>query len=161
LERIPLGTSYEEIHLIIGDKLKSMEYAIVRDTNRAPPKQELVIDAGGPGPPMVDRLRRTLKGLQITPVIITGGKGENGLANGYTSVPRRTIITRLVQMISTQMLRCPESLSGFNEFREELLHLSGTTTHPQGRQMHDDLVMSTGLAAWAALRDFPELYPTF
>ena len=68
LERVPLGTCYEDIHLIIADKIDILEKRITEDTNRAAPTCELIIDAGGPGPPMVDRLRRTLKSsIAITP----------------------------------------------------------------------------------------------
>lgn len=160
LERVPLGTCYEEIHLIIADKLNVLEQRILADSWRAIPDRELIIDAGGPGPPMVDRLRRTLKGaIKITPVIITGGKGENTLTGGYTGIPRRTIVTQLIQMISCQTIRCPRELVGWPEFMAEMLELSGESTQPQSEAAHDDLVMSTGLAAWAAVRDIPELRP--
>lgn len=160
LERVPLGTSYEDIHLIIAEKLKLLERRITADTNRAAPARELIIDAGGPGPPMVDRLRRTLQGsIKITPVIITGGKGENSLTGGYTGIPRRTIVTQLIQMISCQTIRCPKDLIGWKEFMTEMLELNGESTQPQSNKSHDDLVMSTGLAAWAAIRDIPELRP--
>jgi hypothetical protein len=160
LERVPLGTSYEDIHLIIADKLDLLERRIAADTNRPLPARELIIDAGGPGPPMVDRLRRTLKGaIRITPVIITGGKGENSLTGGYVGVPRRTLVTQLIQMISCQTIRCPRELIGWKEFAAEMLELSGDRTQPESPNSHDDLVMSTGLAAWAAIRDTPELRP--
>ncbi len=160
LERVPLGTSYEHVHLIIAEKLKILERRVSADTNRAAPARELIIDAGGPGPPMVDRLRRELKGsTRITPVIITAGKGENSLTGGYTGIPRRTLVTQLIQMISCQTIRCPRELAGWNEFMEEMLEISGESTQPESRKSHDDLVMSTALAAWAAIRDIPELRP--
>ena len=160
LERVPLGTCYEDIHLIIADKIDILEKRITEDTNRAAPTCELIIDAGGPGPPMVDRLRRTLKSsIAITPVIITGGKGVNSLIGGYVGIPRRTIVTRLIQMISCQTIRCPKDLIGWKEFMGEMLELSGESTQPESGGAHDDLVMSTGLAAWAAIRDTPELIP--
>ena len=109
---------------------------------------------------MVDRLRRALKGSTlITPVIITGGKGKNSLTGGYVGIPRRTLVTQLIQMISCQTLRCPRELAGWNEFMEEMLEISADSTQPESRKSHDDLVMSTALAAWAAIRDIPELRP--
>jgi hypothetical protein len=42
---------------------------------------------------------------------------------------------------------------------EELLELDGLTTHPVSAAGHDDLVISVGLGAWAALRAVPELVP--
>ena len=160
LQRVLLGTSYEYVHLIIAEKLKILERRVSADINRAAPARELIIDAGGPGPPMADRLRRTLKGSTlITPVIITGGKGENSLTGSYVGIPRRTLVTQLIQMISCQTLRCPRELAGWNEFMEEMLEISGDSTQPESRKSHDDLVMSTALAAWAAIRDIPELRP--
>jgi len=160
LERVTLGTSYEEVHLILAEKLNALEQRISQETNRAIPGRDLIIDAGGPGPPIVDRVRRELKGeVRITPVIVTGGKGENSLSNGYVGIPRRTLITRLVQMISGRILRCPANLTGWKEFREELLNLSGESTQPHDANTHDDLVMATALAVSVAIRDVPELIP--
>lgn len=159
LERVPLGTSYEDIHEIVAAKWRVLQDRIAAETLRAIPSRELIVDAGGPGPPMVDRLRRTLRGVRVTPVIITAGKGENSLTGGYTGIPRRTLVTRLIQMISCQTIRCPAGLAGWKDFVDELLDLSGDSTQPENGKSHDDLVMSTSLAAWAALRDTPALKP--
>lgn len=160
LERVPLGTSYEDIHNIVAGKLRELEVRFRIETRREVPAKELILDAGGPGPPMVDRLRRTLRdGTRITPVLITGGKGENTLSGGYTGIPRRTLLTRLLQMISAQTLRCPAGLSNWEEFMGEFLELSGGTTQPETGKTHDDLVLSTALAAWAASRDVRQLIP--
>lgn len=160
LERVPLGLTYELIHEIVAEKLQILEERIVKETNRAAPAQELIIDAGGPGPPMVDRLRRSLKKtVTITPVIITGGKGENSLTNGYVGIPRRSILTRLVHMINAQILRCPVNLEGWDEFAREFCEISADSSHPASARSHDDMVMSTGLAAWVAARNVPELIP--
>jgi hypothetical protein len=160
LERVPLGTSYETIHVIVAEKLKTLEARIVGETNSPAPSQELIVDAGGPGPPVVDRLRRTLKpSTRITPVMITSGEQENSLKDGYRGIPRRSLVTSLIQMISTRNLRCPPNLTGWREFKDEMLELSGERCQPARHDVHDDLVMSTALAAWAALRDTPELQP--
>ncbi len=44
-------------------------------------------------------------------------------------------------------------------FVNELVELSGDTTHPAGGAMHDDLVMAVALAVYAAVRDTPSLLP--
>jgi hypothetical protein len=160
LERVPLGVSYEEIHDIVAGKIEALEHRIVSETRVAAPRKEIILDAGGPGPPMVDRLRGALRGgAGITPVIITGGKGENSLSGGYTGIPRRSLITRLLQMISSRCIRCPAGLDGWDDFVREFLDLSGDSTQPDARGAHDDLVLATALAAWAAARDYPELVP--
>ena len=88
-------------------------------------------------------------------MIITGGKGANTL----TGVPRRTIVSNLQLLLAAKTLRCDSSLSGWSLLKEELLELSGNDTQPAENSAHDDLAIATGLAAWAAANDFPELLP--
>ncbi len=160
LDRKPLLTSYEEIHEDLVnyiDKLK-LEFAI--HGFRADPNMEIMLDAGGPGPPMIDRIRRAVpKGVRISPVIITGGKGETTLVDGYTGVPRRSLITRFIQMAQVRHLAVPPGLKFWPELMAELLDLEGDTMQPASSEGHDDLVMATSLAVWAACRSVPELIP--
>ena len=122
--------------------------------------RQLIIDAGGPGPPLVDRLRANLsRHVTIKPVIITGGKGANTLTGGYTGVPRRTIVSNLQLLLAAKTLKCDNHLDGWSLLKEELLELSGNDTQPADSTAHDDLAIATGLAAWAATNDFPELLP--
>ena len=56
-------------------------------------------------------------------------------------------------------LKCDNDLDGWALLKEELLELSGNDTQPAENSAHDDLAIATGLAAWAAANDFPELLP--
>ena len=154
LKRFPIGLGYKKLYEKLKDRLQEF------DPDLPLTAKHLVIDAGGPGPPLVDRLRANLsRHVTIKPVIITGGKGANTLAGGYTGVPRRTIVSNLQLLLAAKTLRCDSSLSGWSLLKEELLELSGNDTQPAENSAHDDLAIATGLAAWAAANDFPELLP--
>ena len=82
LKRFPIGISYEKLYELIKHRLQEFDQCLPIDARK------LIIDAGGPGPPIVDRLRRHLwNAVTIKPVIITGGKGANTLAGGYVGPP--------------------------------------------------------------------------
>jgi len=160
LERVPLGTCYREVHVIVREYVEQLR--LRRDSAGVPVdyRQELVVDAGGPGPPVVAELRASMAPhVQVTPVLLTAGKGENALSGGYLGVPRRSVVTGLIRMIHLRTLRAPPDLLHFPVFMEELLELDGQTTHPATAAGHDDLVIATGLGAWAAGRAVPELVP--
>jgi len=149
LVRFPLGTNYDKIHRLVTDQLDERHY----------PKQ-LIIDAGGPGPPIVDRFRESLgDSVTIRPVMITGGKGQNTLTGGYTGIPRRTLITTLLLAIGAHSLTCEEGLQNWDIFESELIELRGDTAQPGDSNAHDDLVMAVALALNAATNDTPELLP--
>ncbi len=149
LTRFPYGTDYDDLHTLVSKHLELRSQ-----------KQELVIDAGGPGLPMVDRLRNTLTAnVAIRPVFITGGKVENTLSGGYVSIPRRSLITTLLLVIDAHSLTCKEGLEHWDIFEDELIELRGDTSHPASSSGHDDLVMALALAVSAAVRDTPQLLP--
>jgi hypothetical protein len=152
LKRFPIGVSYEDLYDLIESHLNAIEMH--------PKDRQLIIDAGGPGPPVVDRLRRNLSGkVAIKPVIITGGKGANTLSGGYIGLPRRTIVSNFKLLFGAESIRCKPNLEGVSMLKEELLELAGESTQPANGTAHDDLAIATGLAAWAATVDYPELLP--
>lgn len=154
LKRFPIGISYEKLYELLQDRLQHFDPTVPLRT------KQLIIDAGGPGPPIVDRLRRNLSSaVTIKPVIITGGKGANTLSGGYTGLPRRTIIANLQLLMAARTLKCDPKLDGWPILKEELLELSGVHTHPEDHGCHDDVAIATGLAAWAAITGYPELLP--
>jgi hypothetical protein len=123
-------------------------------------RKELIIDAGGPGVPFIEQLRRTTRsGIRISPVMITSGKMTNKLDGGFVGIPRRALITQLLLLMSLRSLRCPLNLPGWETFEGELLELSATTSHPISHDAHDDMVLAAALAISAAVRDTPELLP--
>ena len=160
MERFPLSTGYQNIPLIIAERVRQIDEHQRQRTPHVPANIELVVDAGGPGGPMVDILRAMApENLDIKPVIITSGTGVTRHKGGYQGVPRRDLVTRLIQMIATGCLQCPASMPNAVIWHNELLSLSRSNTHPGVSGEHDDLTLAAALAAWAATREAPELSP--
>ena len=159
LDRFPLGTDYEEIPEIVAARAGMIDSAPRAYSVTDPPKK-LIVDAGGPGAPVVDRLRHCLRSrVDLKPVIITGGKLDSPLGKGYEGVPRRMLISTALLMLSNGSLKVPASLDLREELEKEFAALSAGGSHqPRGRT-HDDLVMAVSLAAWGALKSAPELIP--
>ena len=155
LKRFPIGISYEDLYSLLRERLNTL--APVNPASRSC-NRELIIDAAGPGTPIVDRLRRNLgPRVAITPVMITAGKSVSSLSNGYSGVPRRVIISNFQLLLAARSLKCPKSLDGYKILESELLDINGETGQSTS---HDDLVIATGLASWAATRDVAELLPS-
>jgi hypothetical protein len=91
--------------------------------------------------------------------MITSGTGVTRLKGGYYGVPRRDLLTRLIQMIATGCLQCPAAMPNAAQWHNELLSLAGSSTHPSQSSEHDDLTLAAALAVWAATREAPELSP--
>ena len=61
--------------------------------------------------------------------------------------------------MAANTLKRGHDLEGWELLKEELLELAGDDTQPEDKGAHDDLAIATGLAAWTAANDFPELLP--
>lgn len=158
MERFPLNTGYQNVPRIVGDRVRQIEER--QRTSYQPADIELIVDAGGPGGPMVDMLRATApNNVKVLPVMITSGAAESSLSGGFHGVPRRDLITRLIQMMTSGCLQCPAAMPNATIWQNELLSLGGSNTHPGRASEHDDITVAAALAAWAAARSAPELNP--
>lgn len=154
LKRFPKGLSYDRVYSLV-DSCISIPAPAWRGA-----KRQLVIDASGPGAPIVDRLRRNLdRDLVLKPMLITGGKIARNLKGGYTSVPRRELISVIQLMMAAGTLKCAREVEGYQTLKDELLELGALDTQPVSSRAHDDLAIAVGLAVWAITRDVPELLP--
>lgn len=159
LDRFPLGIDYEEIPAMVAARADMIDAAPRAFSVTDPPKK-LIVDAGGPGAPVVDRLRRCLRSrVDLKPVIITGGKLDSDLGKGYDGVPRRMLISTTLLMLANGSLKVPASLDLREELEKEFAALSAGGSHQPRGTAHDDLVMAVSLAAWGALKSAPELLP--
>ena len=158
LHRFPLNTSYLVIQEMLIDFLDDID---ARSNGAVPARRELIIDAGGPGGPMVDWLRRSLpRGVELKPVIITSGHSEGRHPDGFYTIPRRTLITELILMVNYRTITIPPGLDHWEDFVAEMVQLRGESGHPVAGG-HDDLVMSVSLGANAVCKVVPELRPAF
>jgi hypothetical protein len=151
LRRFPLDTHYTALGPGILD--------YIRHTFGDVQPVDLVLDASGPGAPMVEIFRNSLsKNVSLHPVIITAGQSENNLKGGVRSVPRNALLTRLLLTMAAGSLIAPPELKLWNEFVEEMLELSANDGHPSAGA-HDDLVIGSCLGLHRALASAPELLP--
>ena len=149
LTRFPRGTSYVDIPGLVRD------IAAVPPPGHLGPRLEsaLAVDAGGPGIPVVELLRRTKMRAGIMPAIITGGGMGSLLPGGMYSVARRELVGLLHLALESRLLVFPADMPLKEELIEEL-----SAIEPEGGQYkHDDMAIAIALALWASTRRFPGL----
>ncbi len=140
LERLPLGTPYPAVVERVGKVSAALPGSVA-----------VVVDAGGPGRPVVDAMR--VAGLKPIPVSITSGKRER-YENGMVYVPKRELVRGLVAAIETGRLKIAKGLpvagalvSELQAFRVQLT-AKGRDTYAAHSGEHDDLVLAVTLAVW-------------
>jgi hypothetical protein len=157
LRRFQLGTSYSQYPGIVGKHMARIcDHNRMRTTVTNTPIH-LVIDAGGPGAPVVDEIRRAQLPAHLTPMLITGGTAPGYAANGFKTVPRRELISNLVLLLEHNILRWSSDLPRREALDYELLQLSAGTTHPETAGINDDLVMALAIAVWQAKTVSPQI----
>lgn len=132
LEPIPLRTPYDEVVRRLGHLL-SREPLAGHST--------LVVDATGPGAPVVDQIRKARLAANLIAVTITTGE-HPGYSHGVNSVPKAQLISNLQIQFQNRRLRISNELSEARTLRKELLDMRAASPH------HGDLAMALSLAAW-------------
>jgi hypothetical protein len=156
LERFPLGTSYVFYPEAVERRVTQIDALTPAYGQR---RVSLVVDAGGPGAPVVDEFRRARLDLELRPLIITAGNEPNTTAAGTLTAPRKVLISNLIILVDHKKLVAPAGLSSWDALVEEMLELNASTSQPLKTTAHDDMVMALALAAWQATRENPELLP--
>jgi hypothetical protein len=145
LERVPLGTSYEEVAQRVAWLARSPELA---------DRCAVVIDATGVGAPVVEMVRRARAGCQMVPVVITAGESETH-GGGYQRLPKKDLIAGLQISVEQGELRIAENLEEGDTLLEEMRSMR-VNVGPTGREKfgataagsHDDLVLAVALGVW-------------
>ncbi len=151
LRRFALDTPY----VALGPQV--IDY--IRNTCGIDQSVDLVLDASGPGAPMVEMFRNSLSdNVTVHPVIITSGQTENPIKGGARAIPRNALLTRLLLTMGAGSLIAEPGVPFWKEFVEEMTELSADDGHPRSGA-HDDLVIGAGLGLDYALRGVPELLP--
>ena len=86
LERFPLGTSYVFYTEALEERICQIDALLPAYTKR---DAVLIVDGSGPGGPVVDELRRVNLGIEIKPVVITGGQEPGAPCTLESSSPMR------------------------------------------------------------------------
>ena len=144
-ERFALGTPYLEVvrrvAALVGRDFDPLFYSGAWRN----PHRTLVVDASSVGAPVVELFRAANLKAKLEPIVITASG-----APADRQVSRRDLITNLVLLLESGLIRIPPETHHREALFEELLQL----THRSGPQ-HDDLAMATALAAWQALQTLP------
>jgi hypothetical protein len=142
LERIPLRTPYPAVVARVGAILGSL-----------PRGTELVLDYSGVGRGIADRF--VFAGTTPIMVTITGGNTVGWApGGGSVTVPKSTLVSRLVALMYSGNLLVHRDLKDWPVLRRELLNFrtevtpSGQATWNAAAGSHDDLIIATALAGW-------------
>jgi hypothetical protein len=145
LERVPLGTSYEDVAQRVAWLARSPELA---------GRCAVVMDATGVGAPVVEMVRKARAGCPMVPVVITGGESETH-GGGYQRVPKKDLIAGLQISVDQGELWIAEQLEEGDTLLEEMRSMRMSMS-PTGRERfgateegaHDDLVLAVALGVW-------------
>ena len=147
LERVPLGTPYTGVVARVVEIVQQVGSCAV------------VVDGTGVGEPVVDALRRSGLGCEITAVTITGGERQSR-AGLRSSVPKQDLIAGVQMAMEKGHLRVARKLEDAGALVKELLNVRITAGLAAGKVRigadgygeHDDLVIALALACWRAQR---------
>jgi len=149
LERFPLGTDYIEqaqfTKVIFDDAIDRYSDKRVRP--------QLVVDATGPGLPMLDLFRKMIP--RAIGVYITGGNDFNKDGNIYY-VPKKHLATNLQVIMQGKRLAFGRNIPELKNLKEELMNFqykindtTGHVTFEHWRESQkDDMVLSIAIALW-------------
>ncbi len=148
LERFPLNTDYD----------KQVEYAkIIYDEARERYEERrtgvsLVIDATGPGLPMLDHFKKVIPSCQG--VYITSGSQVNREGAVYF-VPKKDLVTNLQIITQGRRFKFGKNIPEAEILKNELMTFSykvtdtGHTTFEHWRERdHDDAVLAVAISLW-------------
>ena len=149
LERIPQGTPYPEVVERVRDATRSWELS----------KQcYLMVNATGPGRPVVDLLRQADLDCCMLPAVITAGHTES-YSDGYYHVPKRDLIVGLQILMQRGGLQIASQMPFSGTLVEEMTGMRVKQTARGHEQFgawregeHDDLVLAVALALWGRRR---------
>jgi hypothetical protein len=144
LERLPIGTSYPDVVVRVKEILP-----------RLPPDTVLVVDNTGVGRPVTDMMIQ--QGLHPVCITITGGDVVTSDGPSF-HVPKRDIVGALAVAFQNKQLKIASGIPDAQTLVSELLNfkvkINLKTAHDSYEAwregIHDDLVLSVGMAAWAA-----------
>ena len=146
VERLPIGTSYPRVVARVIDVLHSL-----------PAGAWLVVDNTGVGQAVTDLIIQA--GLLPICVTITGGNNVSHDETGrYFNVPKRDLVEVLRVAFQSKRIkinsRIPDVKILVSELQNFKIKINQKTAHDSYEAWregdHDDLVLSVGLAAWAA-----------
>jgi hypothetical protein len=157
--RLPLGTDYatvqEAIHAAFWDK----KAWLVDFSTEKPQPPQLLIDAGGPGNPVVDSMARNLglKANIISYQLTRGVSDVKWVSKSRFRVPRTILFQRLYSMVANGQVHADPDLELAPVLAQELKNLRVEANEETGEERithreseHDDLAICLAGAAFLA-----------
>jgi hypothetical protein len=157
--RLPLGTDYatvqEAIHAAFWDK----KAWLVDSVTEKPQPPQLLIDAGGPGNPVVDSMSRNLglKANIISYQLTRGVSQIKWVSKNRFRVPRTVLFQRLYSMLANGQVHADPDLALAPVLSRELKGLRVEANEETGEERithreseHDDLAICLAGAAFLA-----------
>lgn len=146
--RWPLLTVYPKIVEDVYEAYKLFEGTI------AEMGVALVVDAGGPGRPVIDVLRE--KGLKPIGVSITAGNLAHEREDGSLTAPKRDICTALLVAAQCGDVQVAPKVPDAQEFRNQIGAFGYKVKPASGdlsyesvmTEVHDDIVVAAAIALW-------------
>jgi hypothetical protein len=155
LQRWRLQTPYPDI---VRDVVQLMGNPVLGPPGLA----NLIVDATGVGPPVVDLLLAAGLGKQLVACTITAGNQVSMPAPGEVHAPKRDLVSALSVLLQTQRLKIAPALPEAATLTRELesfqvrISAAGRDTYGAWREgAHDDLVLAVALAVWAGEKGLP------
>jgi len=146
LESAALGTPYPEV----------MERVLrLSQHPRVQGRCTVVVDANGPGAPMVEFMRRTATSVKILSLKTTSGQ-EAKFENGTWLVPKPMLLDHLEYVLRTKKLRIGEGplteafIRELTLLRREVRDSGYVMFSTSSRKVNDDLAMAVAMAVWEA-----------
>ncbi len=154
VERVALGTPYPQVVERVKEILGSYELR---------GRSCLAVDATGVGAPVVDAMKASVPGVEITAVTITSGdkatEGRSSYGIQRWNVPKRDLVAGVQVLLERGELRIAKGLREVGPLVKELLDMRATTQSTgrvrmgaEGAGEHDDLAIALMLGCWKAQR---------
>jgi hypothetical protein len=148
-ERLPLGTSYEDITRHIKNLLMPFE-----DEKR---ELTLIVDATGVGRPVIDSFKEDH--LEPVPITVTGGLTAS-YDKGEWHVPKRDLVAAAKVLLGKGQLKIAQGMpfgavliNDLQNFHVKVNLNTGHDSYEAWREgARDDLVFAVSLACWYALK---------
>ena len=151
LDRLPLGMRYLDVVQYLRQIITRLKSS--HPFGHREPPIWLVLDAAGPGQVVRELIRDQHLGVNVVPLLLSGGLEPGISPSGTATVPRRQLVNNLRLMLELETLRIHRGLR-FGPFLEKEI----SSIRPDaGQYEHDDLAIAAALAAWHATRIAPGL----
>jgi len=157
MHQFPLHTPY----LAIEEEINRVWRIPEMMTN----EKYLIVDSTGVGSPVVENLQY-LWHLPAQSILITTGDSARETGDGVYNVSKSNLVTALIDIVQRKRLKIVDGVEGAETFFNQLdvfgyyvNQESKTLSYEaQKQKIHDDVVISTALAAWYAERVRPWVF---